>query len=232
MWMRTLAAARVIDVRELEGPDHCQAVLGAFDLLAPGETLVVVSDHAPRKLLGHLQADRKGEFEWSPLEAGPARFRTEIARRDAKRPALRGVNEALAWDHDRLEAIEDHAFRFYAAGDAAGARAAWAEFELGLRRHIRFEEDLLFPAFERVTGMPPDAGPTAVMRIEHVRIGELLEAIGGALHGAGAPLPLRSELHRVLGAHNEKEEMVLYPMTDQSLGAAESDALVARMQAS
>jgi len=43
--MRTLAAIRVIDARELEGPDHCQAVLGAFDLLAPGETLVVVSDH-------------------------------------------------------------------------------------------------------------------------------------------------------------------------------------------
>jgi len=39
--MRTLAAIRVIDARELEGPDHCQAVLGAFDLLAPGETLVV-----------------------------------------------------------------------------------------------------------------------------------------------------------------------------------------------
>jgi uncharacterized protein (DUF2249 family) len=229
--MRTLAAARVIDVRELEGPDHCQAVLGAFDLLAPDETLVVVSDHAPRKLRRHLQADRKGEFEWSPLEEGSDRFRTEIARRDAKRQALRGVNEALAWDHDRLEAIEDRALRLYAAGDGVGARAAWAEFELGLRRHIRFEEDILFPAFERVTGMPPGAGPTLVMRMEHLRIGKLLEAIGTALHG-GAPLPLRAELHQVLGAHNEKEELVLYPMTDQSLGAAESDALVARIQAS
>jgi len=229
--MKALAATRVIDVRELEGPDHCQAVLGAFDLLAPGETLVVLSDHAPHKLLRHLQADRKGEFEWSPLEAGP-RFRTEIARRDAKRGALRGVKDALAWDHDRLEAIEDRAFRLYAAGDAAGARSAWTEFDFGLRRHIRFEEEILFPAFERVTGMPPGAGPTLVMRIEHLRIGELLEAIGAALNGSGSPLPLRAELHRVLGEHNEKEELVLYPMTDQSLGAAESDALVARIQAS
>lgn len=229
--MKTLTADRVIDVRALEGPDHCPAVLGAFDLLAPGEALVVVSDHAPRKLLRHLQADRKGEFEWSPLEARPGHFRTEIARRDAKRQALRGVREALAWDHDRLEAIEDRAFRLYAAGDATAARAAWAEFDLGLRRHIRFEEDILFPTFDRVTAMPPGAGPTLVMRMEHLRIGELLEAIGGALHGAGAPLPLRSELHRVLGEHNEKEELVLYSMTDQSLGAAESDALVARIQA-
>ena len=230
--MRTLAAARVIDARELKGPDHCQAVLGAFDLLAPGEALVVVSDHAPAKLLRHLQADRKGEFEWSPLETGPSHFRTEIVRRDAKRPALRTVKEALAWDHDRLDAIEDRAFRLYAAGDAAGARAAWAEFELGLRRHIRFEEEILFPEFERVSGLPPAAGPTQVMRMEHLRIGKLLEAIGTVLHGGGAPLPLRTQLHQVLGEHNEKEELVLYPMTDQSLGAAESDALVARIQAS
>ena len=222
----------MIDVRELEGPDHCQAVLGAFDLLAPGETLVVVSDHAPVKLLRHLQADRKGEFEWSPLEAGPGQFRTEITRRGAKREALRTVKEALAWDHDRLETIEDRAFRLHAAGDAAGARAAWAEFELGLRRHIRFEEEILFPEFERISGMPPEAGPTQVMRLEHLRIGKLLEAIGSVLHGGGAPLPLRTQLHQVLGEHNEKEELVLYPMTDQSLGAAESDALVARIQAS
>jgi len=230
--MRTVAAARVIDARELKGPDHCQAVLGAFDLLAPVETLVVVSDHAPAKLLRHLQADRKGEFEWSPLEARPGRFRTEIARRDARREALRGVSEALAWDHDRLEAIEDRAFRLYAAGDAAGARAAWTEFDFGLRRHIRFEEEILFPEFERVSGMPPGAGPTEVMRMEHLRIGKLLEAIGSVLQGGSAPLPLRTQLHQVLGEHNEKEEVVLYPMTDQSLGAEESDALVARIQAS
>ena len=230
--MRTLAATRVIDARELEGPDPCQAVLGAFDLLAPGEALVVVNDHAPVRLLQRLQANRKGEFEWSPLEAGSGRFRTEIARRDARRESLRGVSEALAWDHDRLEAIEDRAFRLHAAGDAAGARATWAEFDLGLRRHIRFEEDILFPAFESVTGMPPEAGPTQVMRLEHLRIGKLLEAIGSVLQGGGAPLPLRAQLHQVLGEHNEKEELVLYPMTDQSLGAAESDALVARIQAS
>jgi iron-sulfur cluster repair protein YtfE (RIC family) len=142
------------------------------------------------------------------------------------------VKEALAWDHDRLEAIEDRAFRLYAAGDGVGARAAWAEFELGLRRHIRFEEDVLFPAFEGVTGMPPGAGPTLVMRMEHLRIGGLLEAIGAALHGAVRPFPCAPSCTRCSAEHNEKEELVLYPMTDQSLGAAESDALVARIQAS
>jgi hemerythrin superfamily protein len=35
----------------------------------------------------------------------------------------------------------------------------------------------------------------------------------------------------VLGAHNQKEEMVLYPMTDRILDALERDALVAAIQA-
>src|SRR5262249_36065605 len=120
----------------------------------------------------------------------------------------------------------------YASGNAAGAREAWAEFELGLRRHIGFEESILFPEFERATGTPPGVGPTLVMKIEHRRIEALLESIGRALAGDAAPWPLRAEPHEVLGAHNAKEEGVLYPMTDGSLGEAESDALVARIQAS
>ncbi len=230
--MRTLATPRVIDVRELPGPDHCETVLAAFDALAPGEAMVVVSDHAPRRLLGRLQAERKGRFEWSPLEAGPQRFRTEITRRAGVSGTLRGVNEALAWDHDRLEDIEQRAFVLYAAGEVAGARAAWAEFAFGLRRHIGFEEQILFPAFEQGTGMPADGGPTGVMRAEHRQIEGLIDAIGRALEGEGAPLALREELHRVLGQHNVKEEEVLYPMTDQCLGAQGSDALVARIQGS
>ena len=110
--------------------------------------------------------------------------------------------------------------------------SAWAEFELGLRRHIGFEEEILFPGFEAGTGMSPQAGPTAVMRIEHREIERLLEAIRGALAGIADPLPLRTELHRVLAAHNMKEEQVLYPMTDRALGPEESDILVSRIQAS
>src|SRR5512139_4034374 len=129
--MRTLSEPRVMDVRQMTGPDHCEAVLGAFDALVPGEALVVVSDHLPQRLLGRLQSERKGQFEWSPLEAGPERHRTEIVRRPADQGEMRGVSEALAWDHDRLDEIEARAFALFERGDAEGARAAWAEFSFG-----------------------------------------------------------------------------------------------------
>jgi regulator of cell morphogenesis and NO signaling len=232
--MTTTATAepRIIDVREIEGPERCRAVLALFDRLAPGESLVAVSHHVPRKLLGLLQAERKGVYEWSPLESGPERFRTLLTRRAAEVGSRREVTEALSWDHDRLDALDGRTFDRLGLGDAAGARASWAEFTVGLRRHIRFEEDLLFPAFEGKAGFPPDAGPTAVMRLEHREIERLVDAVGSALAEGKEPTALRAELHRVLGEHNLKEEQVLYPGTDRCLDPAERDALVARIQAS
>jgi regulator of cell morphogenesis and NO signaling len=221
-----------LDVRTLDGPDRCQIVLGEFDRLQRGEAMIVVSGHQPRKLLAHLQADRQGQFEWSPLEAGPETWRTEIVRRDAARGALRGVTEALAWDHDRLEALESCAFEARQSGDFSSAGRAFAEFDLGLRRHIRFEEQILFPAFEQASGLPAQGGPTGVMRAEHREIEALLEALGDvvALPGPAAEV-LRAQLHAVLGGHNLKEENILYPGADR-LFAGESDAIVRRIQAS
>jgi hemerythrin-like domain-containing protein len=166
------------------------------------------------------------------LGTGPSCFRTEVTRRTAERGARRDVTEALAWDHDRLDALEQRTFELFAIGDARGAQATWSEFTVGLRRHIRFEEEILFPTFEGKLGIPLAGGPTGVMRAEHREIERLIEAIGRAFAGDGAALPLRSDLHGVLGDHNMKEEHVLYPGTNQCLDSEERDALVARIQAS
>jgi uncharacterized protein (DUF2249 family)/hemerythrin superfamily protein len=227
-----VADRRVLDTRTLLAPDRCNTVFSTVDSLAPGDALVVLTDHTPKSLLHRLQSERAGLFEWSPLEEGPPLWRTEITRRPADPGSLRGVTEALSWDHDRLDEIERRAFEALAGGDTAGALSAWKEFVHGLRRHIRFEEEILFPAFEERAGVPPAAGPTAVMRVEHRQIEGLLDTIAAALEGAEDALPVRARLHRVLGEHNMKEERVLYPATDQALDEEGRDALVRRIQQS
>jgi len=225
--------ARVIDVRQQSDPDRWGSTLQTFDILLPGESLVVVTDTEPQQLLRRLQAQRRGLFEWSPLEVGPSSFRIEIFRRDALLGARREVLEALAWDHDRLDTLERRAFGLLESGDAQGARASWEEFALGLRRHIHFEEEILFPTFEAELGFTRDSGPTHMMREEHREIERLLEGLGLAFAGAAEQAPtLRADLHNVLGEHNLKEESVLYPLTDQRLDIDERDALVGRIQAS
>lgn len=206
-------------------------LLAAFDALAPGETLVVKTPLPAHDLLETLQRDRKGQFEWTPAGFAAGPDGVEVLRRDAAPGASRGIFEALAWDHDRLDALEGAAFESLGAGDLASARTTFAAFARGLERHIRFEEEILFPAVEERAGFPPHAGPTAVMRAEHAEIRACLAGITAALDadGAGAQA-IRARLGGLLGDHNLKEERILYPLADRALGRAGADDLVARIQ--
>src|SRR5262245_37456430 len=76
------------------------ALLRTFDALAAGHCFELQSDHAQEAALERLAGERKGLFEWSPLEQGPTRWRTLVTRRVAG-VLLREVSEALEWDHDR-----------------------------------------------------------------------------------------------------------------------------------
>ena len=224
-------AERPLDLRCLSAAERSTKALASFDALTPGEKLVLVSGDAGSDLLRRLQVERRGLFEWSVLEPGPASWRIEVARRTGPGGALRGVNEALSWDHDRLEALEAAAFEKRALGDLQLAHDLYAEFAAGLKRHIGFEEQLLFPAFEEKTGMPPTAGPTAVMRAEHREIEALLGEIEARIADAAAPVEsLRRSFHAVLEDHSLKEEQILYPTTDHLLGEEEADRLVTKIQ--
>lgn len=204
-----------------------------FDAAPGGARLRMRGEQDPAPLLDWLLRERRGRFEWSPLarETGGA-WRIEVLKRPAGAALKRAVNEALSWDHDRLDALEADAFAARAAGDGVRAAALYADFAAGLRRHIGFEERVLFPEFEAIAGMPPHAGPTAVMRAEHREIETLLAAIAAAIATAdGRAEPLRARFHAVLGDHNDKEEQVLYPATDEGLDEARRDELVRRIQA-
>ncbi len=226
----TKTAASVLDCRGQDVRGTVDAVVTALDSFEVGGTLLIEFDAAGGDVLRQLQLVRPGGFEWSPLSAEAGLSRIQIDRRRATQ--RRDVNEALAWDHDRLDALEGRAFELRAAGDCAQAREAFAAFAHGLRRHIRFEEELVFPEFEVRSGVPADAGPTAVMRIEHRQILELLAAIEASIGDPlAAPERFRVALHEVLTGHNQKEEQVLYPAVDRLLGEAGADALVARIQA-
>ncbi len=143
--------------------------LFAFDSLEPGDHIVLAFDAAPRGFLAHFQAERKGQFDWTPVRQGPETWTFEVSRRKAERGELRTVNEALSWDHDRLDALEGAAFEARAQGRFTEAAVIYAAFAYGLRRHIRFEEEILFPEFEEKTGHAATAGPTMVMRTSTAR---------------------------------------------------------------
>lgn len=225
-----LEARTELDVRTVPPAQRHPRIFQAFDALTSGEALVLISDHYPAHLLQQFQAEREGRFEWNVLERGPERFRTEIVRREAEGP--RGVFEYLESDHRRLGAILDRVTAVIGSGAFADAPGDFADFACGLDRHIRAEEEVLFPTFEEATGMT--AGPTRVMREEHTEIRRLIGDVTSALTGmdAGTAHHALAALRGVLTGHDQKEESVLYPVADQMVGGVhERDDLVRRLQA-
>jgi hemerythrin-like domain-containing protein len=148
------------------------------------------------------------------------------------------MDSAMAYlqaDHRRLDALMDKARAAALDGRAPEAAAAFLEFREGLMRHIKIEEGLLFPEFEAATGMPAQGGPTGVMRLEHEEIIRLLGEIRDLFDSPVADLQafdsMRGALVALLREHNDKEERVLYPMTDRMVAPARLQELVVKMRA-
>ena len=69
-----------IDVRLIAPPERHATVFAAFEALAAGECLDLLSDHEPLPLRAQLQQRWPGQFSWNVLQAGPAQWRTRLGR--------------------------------------------------------------------------------------------------------------------------------------------------------
>lgn len=126
------------------------------------------------------------------------------------------VTEYLARDHVRLHALLERA----TTGDRFDPQA-FAEFRVGLLRHIAIEEKLLLPAARRAHGGEPL--PRAHrLRLEHAALTSLL-----------VPTPdpaLCAEIRALLTSHDAQEEGEggVYAECEQLLSASESAELAVR----
>ncbi len=139
------------------------------------------------------------------------------------------ILEFMSIDHDRL----DNKIRTYSAEkliDIERAESIFLSFKNELERHIIWEEDILFPVFERKTGIK-DGGPTSVMRAEHIQIKNHLQEIKKKLHAKKIQNPCKEEvaLLEVLESHNQKEENILYPGIDNLTSEQEKELMIKEM---
>jgi len=108
------------------------------------------------------------------------------------------------------------------------AKQAFTQFSEELELHLQAEENILFPEFEQATGITQ--GPTQVMRGEHQQmralVAELLQALTS--ESKDSYIGASETLMVLMQQHNMKEEMMLYPMTQQRV--PEPDALLASVE--
>lgn len=143
------------------------------------------------------------------------------------------ITRLVAWEHDRLDGLLVEATRQVEAGQLQHAKSLFRPFDEGLRRHIRLEEEVLFPAFEARTGVGP-GGSLLPMRTEHrsieaqlTRMRTALEVGDAAEYGEGL-----NHLHSMLGPHHLREEHVLCPTMDDLLSPTERLSVVDQLAGS
>ena len=128
-----------------------------------------------------------------------------------------GVLAFFAADHRACDVLWTSVEAAGEEDDDAAIRSAFSAFDRAMRRHLAMEEEVLFPAFEKATGMV--AGPTRVMRAEHAQMRGLLDQMAAALASdPTAVLDTGDTLLMLVQQHNRKEEGMLYPMCDAHLG--------------
>ena len=139
------------------------------------------------------------------------------------------ITEFYEKDHDQLDELFK-TFQQLKRSDFPKAKEAFEAFKFGLQRHIVWEEDLLFPLWEKKTGRSEE-GPTVVMRAEHRQIGQQLTAIHGKVSEQNPNSDQEEQaLLDILGSHNRKEERALYPAIDQVASAEDRETVFQHMK--
>lgn len=137
------------------------------------------------------------------------------------------IKEYLTNDHSKCDKI------FAAMEEQAGkslsdAKELTQKFIDDMEHHFQMEERVMFAEFEAKTGMTE--GPTAMMRLEHTQMRNLMSQLKEAIAQDDKDrfFSISETLMILLQQHNMKEEQMLYPMAGQHL-SAESDRIIAMM---
>lgn len=138
------------------------------------------------------------------------------------------IKDFMTHDHERLEQILRD---FLKARDHDGVRARelFDQFKTGVEKHMAWEEEILFPAIERRTGMHMP-GPTVLVQSQHQQIKMLFEKLSAQIDKEGGTEEALKELIDLLARHSREEERILYPWIDVSLDKEDREAALEQMK--
>ena len=139
--------------------------------------------------------------------------------------------------HDRLDELFLRHQEAVLLFDVELSRATLDDYERALVEHMRFEEDALFPIYERA--MPIAGGGIDLFRNEHQKLLRYVTGIrksfetlrpretGGSTRIIEL-LDFEAKFKNLLKHHDLRERNILYPVLDRVASPAETRALLSR----
>jgi iron-sulfur cluster repair protein YtfE (RIC family) len=147
---------------------------------------------------------------------------------------LPSLAELLEEDHARLDAIADEMVRHLHV-DPVRAIVLAHHFSAGMRRHVTSEEAILFPPYRAHFGTSGDA-TSATMEREHRAMLHYLDRLREAAermllvhereHAAASVQRVLRGLAAVVAEHSDKEERIMFPLLDRTLGEGQRAELL------
>jgi regulator of cell morphogenesis and NO signaling len=126
----------------------------------------------------------------------------------------RSIMTFFEGDHLRLDQLFANYMKCKNASPLQ-AKEWFEQFKYGLQQHIRWEEEILFPLFRKKTDMN---GPIQILKLEHRQIASLLEALHKKLKRRDPSSEIEEyRLLSLLGEHNLKEEMIIFPAIEAAV---------------
>jgi len=113
----------------------------------------------------------------------------------------------MSTDHSRLDYILQEFRKSKKAGET---KQLFLEFKNGIERHMKWEEDILFPIVKQKLG--DDSAMIDELLLQHNRIRDDLKGISAGLKTRDAAL--ESDLEQLLAGHDKMEEEGIYPWID------------------
>jgi hypothetical protein len=142
----------------------------------------------------------------------------------------RTLSAAMAADHARLEELEAAVFAARDAGHYAIARVIGRWLAHGMRRHIRFEDAVVFPEWATRAAGGYDAELVRELREEHVALERLVSHLEQQVGDPDSSVELvRRALRHRLEEHEGREAPV-FAILDGLLPAAEKDQMAALVE--
>ncbi len=141
------------------------------------------------------------------------------------------VSQYMTKEHRECDESFARAEKAAIEGDFATTKAEFNTFVDDTLKHFQKEEEVLFPAFESVTGS--SEGPTNVMRFEHEQVRGLMGKMAQAIESEDkdAYLSLAESMMILLQQHNMKEEQMLYAMFDRVVPQEQKAQVLENIQA-
>ena len=236
--MRT--ASLEVDARNRPLAARLRMAFEAFDALREGDSFLFRTNFDPRPVYDGFRVKHPDTFGWSAVVDRPVEREIEIFKLKPKETEDQ-LGAYFARDHDEIDVLFSHLRSDLAAAISNPPGGAWLiasfdEFDSRLERHIRWEEEALFPAVE-AKASDLARGPGRIMREEHELIRKFKSEARLALaEGKREQAELEAvvkaleEMQQVLLDHNLKEEAVYYPMSDEMLSPAEAAQVLARVR--